>query len=97
VIDLAYSLNPNTNYPTDTPAVDGLYIDNLTVTGTRNAGSLVGLSNSILQNINLSNINITAQTGLVLTNANNVSMSNWVIKASSGKSVIATNAQGTGF
>jgi polygalacturonase len=97
VIDLAYSLNPNTNYPTDIPAVDGLYIDNLTVTGAKNAGSLVGLSNSILQNINLSNINITAQTGLVLTNANNVSISNSVIKVSSGKPVIATNTQGTGF
>jgi len=95
VINLAYSTD-NT-YPSDIPAVSGMYIDQLTVTGSKNAGSLVGLSNSLLNNINITNTNITAQTGLVLTNAIAVTLSNCTINVSSGKSVIATNAQGTGF
>lgn len=97
VIDLAYNLNPNTSFPTDVPAVNGLYIDKLTVTGSKNAGSLVGLSNSILQNINLSNVNISAQAGMVVTNATAFNLSNWMVSVSSGKALITTNVTGSGF
>ena len=95
VIDLNY--NGTSSYPGDIPSVNGFSINQLTVTGAANAGSLVGLTNSILQNITLSNINITAKTGLVLTNASGVTINNATINVSSGKSIIATNAQGTGF
>jgi len=95
IIDLNY--NGTSSYPGDNPSVNGFSINQLTATGCSNAGSLVGLSNSILQNINLSNLNITAKTGLILTNASGVTISNSVINVSSGKSIIATNATGTGF
>ncbi|MFC4232825.1 glycoside hydrolase family 28 protein [Parasediminibacterium paludis] len=95
IIDLNY--NGSAPYPADIPSVNGVTIDHLTVTGAKNAGSLVGLTNSILQNITLSNLNITAQTGLILTNGANINMSNYVINVASGKSIIATNATGTGF
>ena len=95
VIDLNY--NGTSSYPSDIPSVNGFSINQLTVTGSANAGSLAGLSNSILQNIALSNITITAKTGLVLTNASGVAITNAVINVSSGKPIITTNVQGTGF
>lgn len=96
-IIITFSYNGNASYPTDIPSVNGIKIDHLTVTGSKNAGSLVGLINSMLQNITLSNINISAQTGLVLTNGTNIIMSNYVINVKSGKSIIATNVTGSGF
>jgi polygalacturonase len=95
VIDLNY--NGSAPYPVDIPSVNGVTIDHLTVTGAKNAGSLVGLTNSMLQNITLRNLNITAQTGLILTNGANINMSNYVINVATDKSIIATNATGTGF
>jgi polygalacturonase len=92
VVDLAYSTS--TTYPTDIPAVNGFYINNLTVTGASNAGSMIGLSNSLLQNINFSNINITAKTGLVITDASGVTLSNWKINVTSGNQIISTNVTG---
>jgi len=92
VVDLNYSTS--TTYPTDIPAVNGLYINNLTVTGAANAGSMIGLSNSLLQNINFSNITITAKTGLVLTDISGMTMSNWKITVSSGSQIISTNVTG---
>lgn len=97
IIDLAYSLNNNNGYASDIPSVSGLTIDQLSVTGAKNAGSLVGLTNSLLQNLTLSNLQISAQTGLVLQNARNITMSAYRIQVSSGQSVIAQNATGTGF
>lgn len=97
IIDLAYSLNSNNGYASDIPSVSGLTIDQLSVTGAKNAGSLVGSTNSLLQNLTLSNLQISAQTGLVLQNARNITMSAYRIQVSSGQSVIAQNATGTGF
>jgi polygalacturonase len=92
VINLAYSTS--TTDPTDIPAVNGFYINNLTITGASNAGSMVGLTNSILQNINLSNITISAKTGLVITDASGVTLSNYKITVTSGNQIIATNVTG---
>lgn len=97
IIDLAYSLNSNNGYASDIPSVSGLTIGQLSVTGAKNAGSLVGLTNSLLQNLTLSNLQISAQTGLVLQNARNITMSAYRIQVSSGQPVIAQNAMGTGF
>lgn len=97
IIDLAYALNPNNSYPTDVPQVSGLTIDQLTATGAKGAGSLVGLAAAPIQNLTLSNFTISAKTGLVLQNATGVAMSNYTIMTTSGPPVLATNAQGTGF
>jgi polygalacturonase len=101
VINLAYSA---AGYPASyIPMVNGFTITNLTSTGTSsNAGSLIGLSNSILQGITLSNVNITASTGMVISNANNVTISNstinGVVVAPGTSNIIATNVTGrTGF
>lgn len=97
IIDLAYSLNSNNGFPNDIPAVSDLTIDQLMATGAKNAGSLAGLTNSLLQNLTLSNLQISAQTGLLLQNARNVTMSSYRIQVGSGQSVITQNTTGTGF
>lgn len=97
IITMAYALNPNNTYPSDVPQVNGMTIDQLVATGSRNAGSLVGLPGTPIQNLTLSHLTIGARTGLVLQNATGVAMSNYTITTASGPSVLATNAQGTGF
>ncbi len=95
IIDYLYSSNTGTNL-TDVPSVTNMIIDHLTVTGASNAGSLIGLANTTnsISNLTLTNLNISAQTGLVLSNASNVTMSNYVINVTSGNQVIATNTVG---
>jgi len=100
VIDLTYS--PPTAPAAYVPLVNGFTIDNLTIIGSSNAGSLIGLSNSILQNITLNNINISANSPLVITNANNVSITDAIINGVSvtqgSSNISATNVTGrTGF
>ena len=97
VINMASALNPNNTYPADIPSVNSMTIDHLTVTGARNAGSLVGLATTPIQNLTLSNLTITATTGLVMQNATGVVMSNWVINVTSGPRIITQNVQGTGY
>ncbi|QJD81453.1 glycoside hydrolase family 28 [Spirosoma rhododendri] len=97
IIDLAYALNANNSYPTDVPAVGNITISQLTATGAKSAGNMVGLTNSLIQNLTLSAVQISAQTGLVLQNARNVTMTNWRVQAASGQSLITQNVTGTGF
>ncbi len=97
VIDLAYALNANNTYPTDVPAVGNVAISGLTATGAKSAGSLAGLTNSLLQNLTFSSVQISAQTGLILQNARNVTMSACRIQAASGQPIITQNVTGTGF
>jgi len=100
VIDFSYTGNTGSN-PTDIPLVNGLTIDHLTSTNTAsnsNDGSLIGLtSNSTVQNITLSNLNISAQTGLVISNITNINLTNCVFHVATGQQIIATNCTGTGF
>ncbi|QKG56881.1 hypothetical protein GKZ68_09730 [Hymenobacter sp. BRD128] len=97
VLNRAYALNPNNTHPTDIPSVVGMALDHLTVTGAQNAGSLVGLATLPIQNLPLSNLTISAKTGLVMQHATGVVLSNWVINVASGKLISTQNVQGTGF
>ena len=97
VIDMNYSTS--TTYPTDIPSVNGLYINNLTVTGASNAGTIAGITNGLVQNVVFSNVNITATTGkMTISNAAGVTLTNCIINkaaAKSGTNVILTNVTGT--
>jgi len=97
VIDLTYSAA--TAPATYVPLVNGFTIDNLTVTGSSNAGSLIGLPNSLLENITLNNINISGNSPLVITNAQNVSITNAIINGVNvtpgSNNISATNVTGT--
>ncbi len=97
VVDMNYSTS--TTYPTDIPSVNGLYINNLSVTGASNAGTFNGITNGLIQNVVLSNVNITASTGkMTFTNAAGITMTNCIINkaaAKAGTNVILTNVTGT--
>jgi polygalacturonase len=97
IITFAYSLNANVPNHTDVPSVNGFSIANLSVTGSKNAGSMIGLSNSLLQNITLSNVSIQAQTGMILQNAAGVNFKNVNISVVNGTEITAQNVTGTGF
>ena len=60
VIDMAYKTSGN--YIVDTPTVKGLYINNLTVTGASNAGTIAGITgspttNGLVNNVVFNNCN----------------------------------------
>lgn len=97
VVDMNYSTS--TTYPTDIPSVNGLYINNLAVTGASNAGIFAGITNGLVQNVVLSNVNITANSGkMTISNAAGITMTNCIINknpAKSGTNVILTNVTGT--
>ncbi|HWK05056.1 MAG TPA: glycosyl hydrolase family 28 protein [Puia sp.] len=97
IITFTYSQNGNVPNQTDTPSVNGFTITNLTATGSKNAGSLIGLSNSLLQNIALTNVTIQAKTGMTLENAAGVNFQNVNIAVQSGAKITTRNVTGTGF
>jgi polygalacturonase len=91
----------------EVPTLSGFTINNLTATGSSNAGTIIGLpSISILQNITLSNLNISTipnsshpvYATLQLSYANNVTISNSIINgvtvAPGSGSVTATSVNG---
>jgi polygalacturonase len=92
VVDFAYQNVVTT--PPDIPALGNFYINNLTVTGSNNAGQIIGLTNSILQNINFSNVNIAAKNGMTLSYANDVTFKNVTINKAPAKN--GTNVKTTG-
>ena len=83
--------------PPKIPAVANFFINNLTATGSANAGIINGLANSIIQNIVFTNVNITAKKGMTMSYANGVTFKNVVINklpAKNGTNVITTNVTG---
>jgi hypothetical protein len=97
VITFAYKDNKSDAITTDVPSVKGFYITNLKVTGSKNAGKIIGLPESHLQDIVLTNLKISAKTGLIIENAKGVILKNVKVKTEKGKPVITTNVEGSGF
>ena len=96
VIDWNYSTAVVTT-PPNVPAGANLYFNNLTVTGSANAGIFNGLTNSIIQNIVMTNANISAKTGMTIHYANGVTFKNVIINkaaAKNGTNVICTGVTG---
>jgi polygalacturonase len=58
-----------------TPSVHDVTISNITATGTRSAGVLIGVPESVVHDINLENVNIQAQNGLTVRNATGIHFS----------------------
>ncbi len=95
VVDLNYSTS--TAYPTDIPSINGFYINNLTVTQANNAGTIAGITNGLVKNINFSNFNITATHGMTISNAAGVVFSNWKINGTNNSSNITATNNVTGI
>ena len=93
VIDWTYS-NPVTTTPPKIPAGINVFINNFTATGSSNAGTFIGLPNSPIKNIVLSNVNITAKKGMSITDADGVTFKNVIINKAAAKN--GTNVTCTG-
>jgi len=76
-----------------TPVFRNIRIANVTATSTREAGLIVGLPESLVQNVVLENVTITANEGLFLANAKGVELRNVHVSAAKGEAILKDNAQ----
>jgi polygalacturonase len=77
----------------ETPIVKGLRIANLTATCPKEAGIIVGLPESLITGVFLTNVRILAQTGLTIRNATDVQLKDVKIEVREGPPIIVDNAQ----
>ncbi len=97
VINFEYKDNKSDAITTDIPSVKGFYITNLSIKGSKNAGKMVGLADSVIQNIILTNVTIQAKTGMIIGNAKGVKFNNVKIEVEKGEAITKTNVEGTGL
>jgi polygalacturonase len=82
----------------ETPAFRDIQIKNLTATTTQEAGVIVGLPESLVSDITLENVRITAAgAGLTIRNATGVQFKNVDIVAKKGPPLITENCSGEGL
>ncbi len=77
----------------ETPVIRNIEITNLTATCPKEAGVIVGLPESLATNICLTNVTISAQTGLTIRNAKGVKLTNVRVQTQQGPPVIVRNAE----
>jgi polygalacturonase len=80
-----------------TPVNKNITIKNLIVTDCPNAGTIRGLPEMPISNVTLSNVNISAGTGLKIYHARGIHFINSRIVPESGKALITFNAEVTGL
>ncbi len=76
----------------ETPVYRNIRITNLTATSPRSAGFIVGLPESLISDVVLENIHISAPVGLTVRNARDVKINNVKIEAEEGPPYILENA-----
>lgn len=97
LVTFAYKDNKIEGVTTDIPSVSGFSITNLTITGSKHSGKIIGLPESPLQSIILTNLNIKAKTGMIIENAKDVHLNNVDIQVEKGEKITTTNVEGSGF
>lgn len=97
VITFAYKDNKNDAITTDIPSVNGFQITNMKAVGSKNGGKMIGLPESYLQNIILTNVDIQAKTSMIVENAKGVQFKNVKVSVEKGKPILSTNVEGSGF
>jgi polygalacturonase len=97
-----YQDSSQTKFPTNdvaqpmtntTPIFRNITIKNLTATSTKDAGLIVGLPESLIENITLENVTIKAKEGLKIANARGVTLTNVKIIPEKGEPVTLFNAK----
>ena len=97
-----YQQSTHAKYPKDdkaqpltetTPIFRNITIRNVTGNSTKEAGLIVGLPESLVENIVLENIHLTAKEGLTIANAKGVQLLNVQVTAAQGEAIITDNAQ----
>jgi len=76
-----------------TPAYHGIRIENLSGEGPEGAGLIVGLPESPIRGMTLSNVHLKAATGLLIKNAEDVELKNVKIDVQRGEPVILENTK----
>jgi polygalacturonase len=76
-----------------TPAYHDIRIENLTGNSPEGAGLIVGLPESPVRGVILSNVHLKAVTGLLVKNAEDVNLKNVKIEVEQGEPVIIENAK----
>jgi len=76
-----------------TPAYHGIRMENLTGDSPEGAGLMVGLPESPIRDVTLSNVHLKALTGLLIKNAENVELKNVKVEVQHGEAVILENAK----
>ena len=71
-----------------TPNVHDIMVSNVTATGGRHAGVLIGVPESLLRNISFDNVNITATTGLEVRNTDAIHFTGSSVTVTSGDALI---------
>jgi polygalacturonase len=85
--------DPSQPITSTTPAYHGIRIENLTGDSPEGAGLIVGLPESPVRDVVLSNVHLKAVTGLLVKNAKNVNLRNVKIDVEQGEPVIIENAE----
>ncbi len=76
-----------------TPVFRKIKIINVTASSPRTAGQIVGLPESLISDVSLENVQITAPTGLTIRNARDVDFKNVKIEVTKGEPLILENAE----
>jgi polygalacturonase len=101
-----YQYTTNDKYPKDdpvqpvsetTPCIRNVCISNMTATCTQDAGLIVGLPESLVSNVVLENVHITAETGFTIRNARGIQFKNSIISVKAGPRYSAENAEVEGL
>jgi polygalacturonase len=101
-----YQYSTNDKYPKNdpaqpisetTPRIRNVCISNVTATCTQDAGFIVGLPESVVSNVVLENIHLTAETGFKIRNAKGIQFKNSTISVKAGPRFSAENAEIAGF
>ena len=80
-----------------TPVFRNITIKNLTATSTREAGLIVGLPESLVENVVLENVTIQAKEGLTIANARGVTLRNVKIIPEKGEPFLVHKAEVAGL
>ncbi|MGD0390292.1 MAG: glycosyl hydrolase family 28 protein [Tepidisphaeraceae bacterium] len=75
-----------------TPFVHDIEIDGLTATGAANAGEIIGLPESPLKRVTLTNVSIVADKGMIVTDAQGVMFKNVRIDTLTGPPLVSNHA-----
>ena len=80
-----------------TPIFRNIHISNVTAASTRDAGLIVGLPESLVTNVVLENVHITAETGLTMANARGIQFKNVTVIVKDGPPFVTDNAEVKGL
>jgi polygalacturonase len=81
----------------NTPVYRNIHISNLKATCPQVAGIITGLPESMVSNVVLDNVHITAETGMVIRNAKGIQFKNSTISVKAGPRFSAENAEVEGL